>query len=186
MSVRFVRPDVSELSLAILGRSVHPELFVIQEQTTITHHSFIAQVAITSAGHIVQLSSNQHLLCEVVAPHKQPLPSQHRLFDRDLRSSRDESLKLPNEVAYHLSYQVERVDPEIYLRLHEEFCDDCGKATVGHIFSTPNRLAPAAVSYLQADLFPRSLLIHAFHTFPENCAIVKTQTLIELPAAKTK
>ena len=46
------------------------------------------------------------------------------------------------------------------------------------------RLAPAAVSYLQLDLFPRSLLVHAFHTFPENCAVVKTQTLIELPEAK--
>ena len=183
MSVRFVRPDVSELSLAIFGRSVHPELFVIQAQKTITHHNFVARIAITNAGHVVQLKSDQHFLSEVVAPHKQPLPSRYRLFDRNLRSNRDEFLRLPNEVAYHLSYQVERVDPEIYLRLHEEFCTDCGKATLGHMFSTPNRLAPAAVSYLQADLFPRSLLIHAFHTFPENCAIVKTQTLIELPVA---
>ncbi len=181
MSVRFVRPDVSELSLAIFGRTVHPELFVIQAQTTITHHRFVAHIAITNAGHVVQLKSAQHVLCEVVAPLKQPLPSRQRLFDKNLRSCRDESLRLHNGVDYHLSYQVERLDPEIYLRLHEEFCTDCGKATLGHMFSTPNRLAPAAVSYLQADLFPRSLLIHAFHTFPENCAVVKTQTLIELP-----
>ena len=181
MSVRFVRPDVSELGLAIFGRTLHPELFVIQAQTTITHHSFVAHIAITNAGHVVQLKSSQHLLCEVVAPHRQPLPSRFLLFDKNLRSSRDESLCMPNGVDYHLSFQVERLDPEIYLRLHEEFCIDCKKATLGHIFATPNRLAPAAVSYLQADLFPRSLLIHAFHTFPENCAVVKTQTLIELP-----
>ncbi|MCX7418692.1 MAG: DUF2617 family protein [Planctomycetia bacterium] len=181
MSVRFVRPDVSELGLAIFGRTLHPELFVIQAQTTITHHSFVAHIAITNAGHVVQLKSSQHLLCEVVAPHRQPLPSRFLLFDKNLRSSRDESLCMPNGVDYHLSFQVERLDPEIYLRLHEEFCIDCKKATLGHIFATPNRLAPAAVSYLQADLFPRSLLIHAFHTFPKNCAVVKTQTLIELP-----
>ena len=183
MSVKFVRPDVSELSLAIFGRSVHPELFAIQEQTIVAQDGFVARIAITNAGHVLQLKSSQHVLCEVVAPHKQPLPSRNRLFDKKLRGNRDESLCLPGGVSYHLSFQVERVDPEIYLRLHEEFSTDCGKATLGHIFTPPNRLAPAAISYLQVDLFPRSLLIHAFHTFPENCAVVKTQTLIELPGA---
>ena len=183
MSVRFVRPDVSELSLAIFGRSVHPELFAIQEQTIVAQDGFVARIAITNAGHVLQLKSSQHVLCEVVAPHKQPLPSRNRLFDKKLRGNRDESLSMPGGVSYHLSFQVERVDPEIYLRLHEEFSTDCGKATLGHMFTPPNRLAPAAISYLQVDLFPRSLLIHAFHTFPENCAVVKTQTLIELPGA---
>ena len=183
MSVRFVRPDVSEFSLSIFGRSVHPELFVIQERTSIAHDGFIANIALTNAGHVLQLNSAQHVVTEVVAPHKQPLPQRQCLFDKKLRGSRDESLCLPNGVGYQLSFQVERVDPEIYLRLHEEFSVDCGKATLGHMFAPPNRLAPAAISYLQVDLFPHSLLIHAFHTFPENCAVVKTQTLIELPGA---
>ncbi len=183
MSVGFVRPDVSDLSLAVFGRSVHPELFVIHEQTKVAHDGFVANVAISQAGHVLQLRSGSHVLCEVVAPREQPLPHRQRLFEKTLRGSRDESLWLPGGVGYHLSFQIERLDPEVYLHLHEEFSSDCRKATLGHMFAPPNRLAPAAVSYLQLDLFPHSLLVHAFHTFPENCAVVKTQTLIELPGA---
>lgn len=184
MTVGIVRPDVSELNLAVLGRSVHPELFAIYERATVVQHGFRANLAICEAGHLLELRTSQHTICEIVCPKRQSLPLKHRLFDKKLRGYRDESLVLPGNVSYQLSFQVERLDPMVYLQLHEEFSTDCRKATLGYIFDPPNRLAPAAVSYLQVDLFPRSLLVHAFHTFPENCAVVKTQTLIELPGAK--
>ncbi len=184
MNVGIVRPDVSELNLSILGRSVHPELFAIYERTSVIRDGFQMQLAICEAGHLLELRTPHQTLCEIVAPKGQSLPHRDRFFDKKLRGSRDESLWLPGGIGYQVSFQVERLDPEIYLHLHEEFSIDCRKATLGRIFDPPNRLAPAAVSYLQLDLFPRSLLVHAFHTFPENCAVVKTQTLIELPAAK--
>ena len=184
MNVGFVRPNVSELNLALFGRSVHPELLVIYERTTVAQDGFSAHVAICDAGHLLELRAAGHTLCEVMAPREQPLPHRERLFERKLRGSRDESLMLPGDVGYHLGLQVERLNHEVFLHLHDEFSGDCHKATLGHIFATPNRLAPAAISYLQVDLFPRSLLVHAFHTFPESCAVVKTQTLIELPGGK--
>lgn len=181
MAVGFVRADVSELNLAILGRSVHPELLTIYERASVVRDGCQAHLAICDAGHLVELRLPNQTVCEVVAPKGQSLPQRDRLFDKKLRGSRDESLWFPGGLGYQLSFQVERLDPEVYLQLHEEFAADCLKATLGHIFDPPNRLAPAAISFLQLDLFPRSLLIHAFHTFPENCAVVKTQTLIELP-----
>ena len=184
MTVGFVRPDVSELNLAILGRSVHPELLVVYERASVVRDSFQMHLAICEAGHLLELRTPHQTLCEIVAPKGQSLPHRDRLFDKKLRGSRDESLWLPGGIGYQVSFQVERLDPEVYLQLHEECSTDCRKATLGRMFDPPNRLAPAAVSYLQLDLFPRSLLIHAFHTFPENCAVVKTQTLIELPEAK--
>lgn len=184
MKVSSVRPDVSELNLAVLGRSVHPELLAIHERTSVVQEGFRATLAICDAGHLLELRTPNHTVCEIVGPKGQTLPHRQRLFDKKLRGSRDEVLVLPGGVGYQLSFQVERLDPEVYLHLHEEFSIDCRKATLGRMFDPPNRLAPAAISYLQVDLFPRSLLVHAFHTFPENCAVVKTQTLIELPGAK--
>ncbi len=184
MKVSSVRPDVSELNLAVLGRSVHPELFAIYERTSVVQEGFRATLAICDAGHLLELRTPHHTVCEIVCPKGQTLPHRQRLFDKKLRGSRDEVLVLPGGVGYQLSFQVERLDPEVYLHLHEEFSIDCRKATLGRMFDPTNRLAPAAISYLQVDLFPRSLLVHAFHTFPENCAVVKTQTLIELPGAK--
>ena len=184
MKVSSVRPDVSELNLAVLGRSVHPELFAIYERTSVVQEGFRATLAICDAGHLLELRTQHHTICEIVCPKGQTLPHRQRLFDKKLRGSRDEVLVLPGGVSYQLSFQVERLDPQVYLHLHEEFSTDCRKATLGRMFDPTNRLAPAAISYLQVDLFPRSLLVHAFHTFPENCAVVKTQTLIEQPGAK--
>ena len=184
MPVSFVRPDVSELNLAILGRSVHPELLTIHERTSVIRDGIQAHLAICDAGHLLEFRLPNQTVCEIVAPKGQSLPQRDRLFDKKLRGSRDESLWFPGGIGYQFSFQVERLDPEVYLQLHEEFAADCVKATLHRMFDPPNRLAPAAISYLQLDLFPRSLLVHAFHTFPENCAVVKTQTLIELPAPK--
>lgn len=182
MSVQVFRPDVADLNVMIFGRPIHPELLVFHERTTIAQSGFHAQIALCDVGHLIQWQSREQTLCEIVASRELALPRQRRLFDRKLRGCRDESLHIPNGASYQLSFQVEHLSPDIFLQLHAEFLTDCHKATLGHVFATNNRLAPPAISYLQADLFPRSLLVHAFHTFPENCAVVKTQSLIELPA----
>jgi hypothetical protein len=36
---------------------------------------------------------------------------------------------------------------------------------------------------VQTEERPGSLLVHAFHTFPDNRAVVKTQSLFEVPGA---
>jgi hypothetical protein len=38
------------------------------------------------------------------------------------------------------------------------------------------------MSYINAETRNRSLLVQAFHTFPDDCAIVKSQSLIQLPS----
>ena len=182
MSVQICRPDVSDLDVMVFGRTVHPELLTLHERTTVQQCGFHAQIAICDVGHLIQWRAGDQTLCELLAPRGLAVPRQQRLFDKKVRGSRDESLWLPCGASYQLSFQVEQLPPDVFLQLHEEFSTDYRKATLGHVFVATNRLAPPAISYVQADLFPRSLLVHAFHTFPENCAVVKTQSLFELPA----
>jgi hypothetical protein len=163
---------------------VHPELFERFAQTTITQDGFRATLAITDAGHLVEFRAGKQTTCEILSPRGQMLPNRQRLLEKRLCGARDESLWLPGGIGYQLSFQIERLDPTIYLQVHEEFSRDCRKATLDYVFEPPNRLAPAAISYIDVSLFPRSLLIHAFHTFPENCAVVKTQSLFELPKSE--
>ena len=42
-------------------------------------------------------------------------------------------------------------------------------------------MALGAISYLNISSRDRSLLIQAFHTFPDDYAIVKSQSLFKLP-----
>jgi xanthine dehydrogenase YagR molybdenum-binding subunit len=50
-----------------------------------------------------------------------------------------------------------------------------------HRFESPGRLTLGAVSWIDVETGPRSLIVHAFHTYPDDLAIVKSQSLFELP-----
>lgn len=180
MNVGFVRPSVSELALHLFGWSLHPELIDVRREETIRQPDYSATVRISDAGHLVEFQCRDMTVTEILARRDQLLPERRLLLHRRVRGCRDESCELDSGMRYHLSFQVEKLPPEVFLNLHEELLQDCQRAPISHSFVAANRLSPAALSFVQTDIWPRSLLIHAFHTFPEDCAIVKTQSLFEL------
>lgn len=180
MNVSFVRPSVSELALHLFGWSIHPELISVRRQETIRQADYSATVRISEAGHQVEFCSGEQTVTEILSRRDQPLPERRLLLNRRVKGCRDETYELESGMRYHLSFQVEKLAPEVFLNLNEELVQDCQRAPISHSFGTANRLAPAPLSFIQTDIWPRSLLIHAFHTFPEDCAIVKSQTLFEL------
>lgn len=175
-----VRPSVSDLMFHLFERTLHPELFEVHRQELIQQPDYAAAVRICDAGHVVTFRTAETLLSEVVVRRGHPLPERKERMHRKLKGCRDESIEINGAVTYHVSYQVEKLAPEVFLNLHEELQLDCRRAPISHSFGSANRMSPAALSFIQTDIWPHSLLIHAFHTFPEDCAIVKTQTLFEL------
>ena len=179
MSVVFARPDVSELVFHVYNRTVHPELFRIVKQNEIHLHHLRATVRICEAGHVICVEHGNDFVTEVSATAAHSLPRTKRCLARRLRGQRDASFELASGLKYHMSFHVERLDPDVFLNFHEELSLDCDKANVAHRFPSSSRLSPSALSLVQTDITASSLLVHTFHTFPENCAVVKTQSLFE-------
>ena len=50
-----------------------------------------------------------------------------------------------------------------------------------HRFDASGRMALGALSYINIESRSRKLLIQAFHTFPDDYAIVKSQSIFQLP-----
>ncbi|MBT4868242.1 MAG: DUF2617 family protein [Planctomycetaceae bacterium] len=180
MNVDFARPSVSDLVFQAYGRTVHPELFQVHAELQVWQEEYKADIRICDAGHTVDFHRNGQCVTEVTATSTQPLPQRKRFLDRKLRGSRDESFRLENGLKYHVSYQLEQLDPEVYQEIHEELLVDTKTADVSHCFPAGNRLSPGPLSLIRVDVGARSLLIHAFHTFPDALAVVKTQSLFEL------
>ena len=180
MSVRYARPDVSELVFHVYNRTVHPELFTSLKTHEFSSDGYVARVTICEAGHTISLKYRGETLTEVCASIDQSLPQNRRCLARRLRGHRDTSFEFDFGVRYHSSFQLERLDAEVFMNLHEEMTLDCDKANISHRFPSGSRIAPSPLSLIQADLTPRNLLIHTFHTFPEHRAIVKTQSLFEM------
>lgn len=180
MNVGLARPAVSELVFHLYNRTVHPELFSIAVRKDLACDGYAARVSICDAGHTVTFQWMGETVTEICTTSRLALPQNRRCLSRRLRGQRDASFKFAHGLRYHSSVQLEKLDTEVFMNLHEEISLDCDKAKISHRFSSASRLAPSPLSLIQTDLTRNSLLVHAFHTFPEERAIVKTQSLFEL------
>jgi hypothetical protein len=179
MSVSVVRPAVSDLVFNLFGRSIHPELFDVRAETTITLPSYRATICLCDAGHIVTFRCGGRTITEVLAADGHELPEQKRLYAWKVRGSRNESRVFESGLRYQTSFQLEELDTEVFARLHEELSLDCLRAELSYRFPPGNRLAPAPLSLVRTDARNDGLLLHVFHTFPDGRAVVRTQSLFE-------
>jgi len=180
MRVDAARPDIDSLVFRLFSRSVHPELFDVLAQTTIRQDYYTAAVLICDAGHVIAFHHNRQTLCEVTTSVDRPLPHNRQVIGRRLHGNRDDSVEHDGGILYHVSFQVEQLDPEVFLNCHEELLLDSTRARMSHHFSPTSRLSPAPLSFIQTEERPHSLLVHTFHTFPDNRGVVKTQSLFEV------
>jgi hypothetical protein len=179
MSVSFARPDVADLLFYVYSRALHPELFAVQAQRRITGANYEATVQICEAGHVLNFRQDDQTLIEIMTAEHQLFPQHKRLLNRRIQGCRNAACQLGKGVEYQVSFQLERLEPEVFLRAHEELLMDCRTAQLAHAFPSGHRFSPNPLSLLRVDADRRSLLVHAFHTFPDSCSVVKTQSLLE-------
>jgi hypothetical protein len=172
---------VGDLIFRLYGRPLHPELFDIVASRKVRRPDGDLTVWVTRTGHVVSWEGPGVLLTEVAAAVDQPLPESRRLLHHRLRGEHTGTLSFPQRIQYQTSFHVEVLPPEIFLHVHEEILVDGGKRGLLHHFGTPCRLALAPLGYVSVEARPGCLFLSAFHTFPDEYTVVKTQSLIEIP-----
>ena len=179
MNIRSARPKVNDLIFRLIGRSIHPELYTTCETIEVHQKNFSATLRICETGHIASIQHKGKSYCEILTSFQNPLPSQKRLLEKPVRGCRSESVQLDSDLYYQVSYQLEELDYVIFKNVHEEYLMDTQRADLAHHFISESRLTPGALSIIDFEANQTSLLIHAFHTFPDELAVVKTQSLFE-------
>src|SRR3990172_1814896 len=104
--------------------SFHPELFQVYASAQVRQPAYGATMQICDAGHIIAFRRERTIVTEVTASRQQALPQKKRFLDRRLRGSRDETFLFDRGVRYSASYQLERLDPGVFLTVHEEALKD--------------------------------------------------------------
>ena len=176
-----VRPKVAELAFQLFGRALHPELFEVHKSRSLTRGDYAARIEITTAGHVVTWRYRGLTLTEVACSAQHPLPERRRLLSYRLKGERSDRVECRGGIVYQTSFQLESVSPELFWAFQEELTKDGDKQGLIHTFDSSGRMALGAISYIHAESRNRSLLVRAFHTFPDDYAIVKIQSVFELP-----
>lgn len=180
-AVLSVRPKVAELVFQLYGRPLHPELFEVYNSRTVRRGAYEAKIDITSAGHVVTWHYQGLTLTEVATSAQHPLPQKRRLLSARLRGLRNDRVECRGGASYQVSFQLEPVEPEVFWTFQQELALDGQRQGMLHKFDSSGRMALGALSYINVETRNRCLLVQAFHTFPDDYAIVKSQSLFEIP-----
>lgn len=171
---------VADLSFQVFNRALHPEWFATRVHRRIPQQRWEADLRIICGGHVVIFASCGVRLTEILCGPETILPEPGLLFLSGVRSERSARLQSQGVIEYQTCFEVERVDPEVFSHLSAELLADGNRHTLVHRSGSRNRLAPAPLSQLQIDSRVRGLSVQSTHTFPEEYAIVRSQSLYEL------
>lgn len=153
---------------------------------------YTATVQITSAGHVVTWEHRGLVLTEVAASSHQPLPQKRRLMSHRLAGQQNDLVECRGGVSYEVSFGIETVSPKAFENYQGELdlltlqgasqpAGEESKGGLAHRFESSGRVGLGAMSYVDVQARDRSFRVRAMHTFPDDCAIVKTQSVFRLP-----
>lgn len=179
MAVPLFRPPVRDLIFQLYGRPLHPELFDILAHRRVQHEDYDVWVRITRTGHVISFENADVHLTEVTAVADQPLPVGRRLLHYRLRQENCAALPCAHGIHYQTSFQVEVLDPDVFLNVHDEILSDGSKRGLLSSFPCRHQLTVAPLGFVTVEARPGCLFFTSFHTFPSEHTIVKTQSLIE-------
>jgi hypothetical protein len=170
------------LVFQLYGRSLHPELFEVHGTRRIERGGYVATVQITNAGHVVTWQYDGITLTEVAASAQHPLPQRRRMMSHRLKGSCKDELECRGGVTYRVEFALEPVEKETFWTYQKELTQSDARAGLLHCFESSGRFGLGAMSYVNLESRDRSLKVQAFHTFPDDYAIVKSQSVFALPA----
>jgi hypothetical protein len=170
------------LTFQLFGRPLHPELFEVFESCSLERGGYLVKLDITGAGHVITWRYAGLTLTEVAASAQQPLPKTRRLLCYGLKNQRrTDCVECRGGVRYETDFQLETMERMFFLEFQRQLSLEGPRRGMLHRFDASGRTPIGALSYLNFEARDRSLLVQAFHTFPDDCAVLKSQSTFRLP-----
>ena len=175
------KQQVSTLKYFLFDRALHPELFDIHRDHHVVQTGYEARIWVTGCTHVISVHQDRTTLAEVVADTDNLLPRRGRLLEMPFRGERDHEHKRTGGIDYMMNFQVETMSPRVYSRTHHDLARrgaDRGLFVPFPMWMTQPPLTP--FTFIDYAASPYALHVFAYHAFPEDLTIIKTQSIFEL------
>lgn len=176
-----VAHQTGDLSLVVYDRPLHPELFRLYAEYRVRQTRYHADIWIIGLGHVVTVTAGSRSMTELIAVENEHLPSRGALTRFRLKGERDLERSGPEGWNYMISTQIEVMDEPLYKSVHNDLIRHAAKRGYLQLYDRMG-VDMAPFSYIDHEARDREFHVHAFHAFPGERAMVKTQTIFEMPA----
>jgi hypothetical protein len=170
---------IDGLTFSLFQRPLHPELFQIYAQRQLKTNKYEAHVWITGCTHVVSVFAADIYLTEVISTPGQPLPQRGLIERFQFRGPRSHKCTLSRGLSYMTDFQIEKMSPNLYRQSHydlERFAQNRGLFVKFPELETGG-LQPFC--YVDFEARQNELHVHAFAAYPEQVAMLKTQSLFD-------
>ena len=170
---------VNELVFSLYQRPLHPELFTIYTKRHLKTEKYEAVIWETGCSHLVSVFAQNMCLTELIAAPTQMLPKRGLIERFNFRGQRNHKCTLTRGLSYMTDFQVEKMSPNLYRQSHSDLERFARNRGVFAQFDNEGSEGLRPFSYLDFEARRDELHIHAFHAFPDQVTIVKTQSLFD-------
>ena len=184
MDLEHVRQSVGQLRYYLYSRVLHPELFHIDQAQTTRQRRYQADVWIVGLAHVVTLRFKNTIITEVAAAPGDALPQRGLVTSFKFRGERDETREFDEGLQYIFSSQVEQMTENVFKACHDDLLSDARNR--GMHMAYPDRATNGLVpfSYLSTEARDNEFHVHAFHLFPDESTILRTQSIFEVEPSR--
>jgi hypothetical protein len=158
---------------------IHPDWLSTRVLRRIGQGAWEADVRIIDGGHMISFRVGSIRISEVLVGSELVLPEEGVLHRSAIQTEGSMSLCPGGRVEYQNCSEVERVDHEVFRHLDQEMTLEGLRGDLFFQFAPRHRLTPTPISRIHLEPLKRGLAVQAFHTFPDESAIVRTQSLFE-------
>jgi hypothetical protein len=171
---------VGELTFSLFQRALHPELFNIYGRRHLKTEQYEVVVWATGCSHVVSVFAGDVCLTELISPNSELLPKRGLIERFQFRGQRTHKCTLSRGLSYMTDFQVEKMSANLYRQSHldlQRFARNRGM-----FITFPEYISGGLepFSYIDFEARRYELHIHAFHAFPDQVTIIKTQSLFDL------
>lgn len=171
---------VEELQFCLYQRPIHPELFHIHRVRKIERARYSAEIWVVGLAHVVMVQTGNQVLTELISDDPEMLPKGGLAASFRFRGERDHSQSFGDGVNYILSTQVERMTPQLFPATHRDYVHYAEHRELFFSFPEWADDGPEPFTHIDFDARDHELHVHAFHAFPEELTLLKTQSIFEV------
>jgi hypothetical protein len=174
------KQSVSSLRFYLYDRPLHPELFEIYHDHHIVKDGYEAQIWVTGCTHVIGFFRDRCSMLEVTADADNILPQRGQLLELPFRGEHEHERKQAEGINYMMSFQVEPMSAAVYSKTHHDLARLGAQRGLFVPFPMWMSRSLTPFTYVDYEAKVNGLHVFAFHAFPDELTIVKTQSIFEL------
>jgi len=177
---------VEDLLFCLYQRAIHPEFFQLHKVRRLEQRRYQAEIWVVGLAHVITVQVGDQILTELIAEDHESLPKSGLAASFRFRGERDHTQSFNDGLNYILSTQVERLAPHLFPATHRDYIHYAQNRGLLVTFDDMATDGLVPFSFVDFDARDHELHIHAFHAFPEELTLLKTQSIFEIGKPKPR